>query len=118
MGGVCTRPALFDNADVASLYLTNPDTIDYPRAAAAFEKIGSHEYAVLCWLAAGRPAIAERVYERGGLTIIDNRYGDTPIWRMIVFVRGEDAEKLAECKELYLVARNNLPWLSRIVAAI
>lgn len=118
MGIFCTRPISFDNADVVSLYLSNPDTIDYPRAATSFEKIGSHEYAVFCWLAAGRPMTAERVYERGGLSIVDNRYGDTPIWRMIIMTRAGEFERVEDCKTQYITARNPPEWLASVIAAI
>ena len=117
MGSACTRPILFENTDVVSRYLTNPEMVDFPRAATAFEKIGSHEYAVLCWLAAGKPDVAERVYNTSGITVVDNRYGDTPIWRMIIFTRIGDYESIKKCKEQYLSVRQ-APWISHIVAAI
>jgi hypothetical protein len=118
MGIACTRPRLVENTDVVRQYLANPEMVDYPRAAAAFEQIGSHEYAVLCWLAAGRPQLAERVYERGGLTILDNRFGDTPIWRMIILTRMDEFDKVEKYKHEYLIARNHSEWVARIVAAI
>lgn len=118
MGTVCTRPRLVENVDVVSRYLTNPDTIDYPRAAVAFEQIGAHEYAVICWLAAGRPQLAERVYERGGLAVIDNRFGNTPIWRMIIFTRMNDFDKVEAYKKEYLTNRQPNEWVRRIIAAI
>lgn len=118
MGSACTRPRLVENTDVIRQYLANPEAIDYPRAAAAFEEMGSHEYAVLCWLAAGRPQLAERVYERGGLAIVDNRFGDTPIWRMIIFTRAGEFDKVEMYKQEYLSGRQHIEWIARIVAAI
>ena len=116
MGGACTRPALFDTADVVNLYLSNSEMIDYPRAATSFEQIGSHEYSVLCWLAAARPDVAERVYERGGLVLVDNHIdASTPIWRMIIGLR--DNSDIEEYKRLYMNAREQI-WLAHIVAAI
>lgn len=116
MGSFCTRPVISDTDDVVNRFLSSP--VDYPRAAIAFENIGFHEYAVLCWLAAGQPMTAERVYERGGLTIIDNRYGDTPIWCMIIFTRMGDFSKVDEYKSMYLTARTSPLWISQILAAI
>lgn len=116
MGGACTRPALFDTEDVVHRYLSNPGMMDYPRAATAFEKIGSHEYSVLCWLAAARPDIAERVYERGGLALVDNHIdASAPIWRLIIGLRNNS--DIEEYKCIYMNAREKI-WLARIVAAI
>jgi hypothetical protein len=116
MGISCTRPVISETADVVREYLTYP--VDYPRAATAFEELGYHEYAVLCWLAAGRPMIAERVYERGGLAIIDNRLGNTPIWRLIIMTRADEIIQVEDCKSQYVAVKNPPEWLTRIIAAI
>lgn len=116
MGISCTRPVISETADVVREFLTYP--VDYPRAATAFEDIGSHEYAVFCWLAAGRPMTAERVYERGGLTVVDNRLGDTPIWRMIIMTRAGEFAQVDDCKAAYVASRNPPEWLAQVIAAI
>lgn len=116
MGISCTRPVISETTDVVQRYLSDP--VDYPRAATAFEELGCHEYAVFCWLAAGRPMTAERVYERGGLTVVDNRFGDTPIWRMIIMTRAGEFASVEASKAQYISARNPPEWLARIIAAI
>lgn len=118
MGIISSRSvALNQNENIVQKYLENPDTMDFPQAAGAFEHIGSYEYAVLCWLAAGRPTIAERVYERGGVALVDDRFGYTPIWRMICAIREGRIDIIDETKRRYLEERS-APWIARIVAAI
>jgi hypothetical protein len=113
----CMHSGLNHNEQIVQRYLTNPDAMDYPRAAAKFEAIGSHEYAILCWLAASRPSIAESIYERCGLSIIDNSLEITPIWRMIRAAHEERTADIQVIKDFYLQKRRD-PWIARVVAAI
>jgi hypothetical protein len=119
MGACCCRPAIRSTDDVIAQYLTLP--VDYPRAARTFEQIGAPEFAILCWLAAGKSAVAERVYDRSGLYLIDNKIsaGSIPMWAMIVGARNGDESIVAYAVHEYIRIRGPLPvWINSALLLI
>jgi hypothetical protein len=118
MGGCCSGPAIRSTDDVVNRYLTTP--ADYPRAARAFEQIGAPEFAIICWIAAGRPQTAEAVYERTKFYDIDNMLSSQiPVWRLIVGAYNGDDKIMAAALHEYIRSRGELAeWLKRALLLI
>lgn len=94
---------------------------DYPRAATDFFAIGAPDFAIICWLAANRPTIAERIYEHSSFYLVDNQLGPRiPVWRMIVGVKTGDAKIVDEGRADYMRAMEGaVPrWLERTLARL
>jgi hypothetical protein len=118
MGGCCSGPTIRSTDDVVNRYLTTP--ADYPRAARAFEQIGAPEFAIICWIAAGRPHIAEAVYERTKFYYLDNVLSpQIPVWRLIVGSHNNDEKILAGALNEYIRSRGEVAeWLKRALLLI
>lgn len=122
MGAYCCRPEFRSTEDIArARHLDGSGgPPDYPRAANEFYTIGAPDFAIFCWLAADRPLIAERIYERSGFYLVDNQFGARiPVWRMIVGARTSDTHVFEEGREAYFgIVGHTPPWVERALMRI
>lgn len=123
MGSCCCRPEFRSTDDIArARHLDGSGgPPDYPQAARDFTAIGAPDFAIFCWLAADRPLIAERVYERSGFYLLDNLIGSRiPVWRMITGVKTGDVILVDEGRDEYMrvMGGHISPWLARTLSLI
>jgi hypothetical protein len=94
---------------------------DYPRAANEFYALDLPEFAMICWIAAGRPQIAERIYERVNFYLTDSQISPiNPVWRMIVAARTVDESIFAAACAEYVRRRQPAAptWILRALGSV
>jgi hypothetical protein len=94
---------------------------DYPRAATEFYAMGVPEFAIICWIAAGRPKIAESIYEQSNFYLADSRISPiNPVWRMIIATRTSDESIYAAAAAEYGRCRQPAPptWVLRALGSV
>ena len=123
MGACCCRPEHRSTHDIVRAWHLDASggPPDYPQAARDFTAIGAPDFAIFCWLAAGRPYLAERVYEQSGFYLVDNQLGSRiPVWRMIMGAKMGDIHIIDDGKADYMRAHGGTvsPWVERALSLI
>lgn len=122
MGSCCCRPEFSSTEEITrARHLDGAGgPPDYPRPANDFYAIGAPDFAIFCWLAADKPLLAERVYERSGFYLVDNQFGARiPVWRMIVGARMGDIRIFEEARAAYFSIMGATPtWVEHALMRV